>query len=66
MVCPHHKRTRLSREQRGTTVKAARSDETWCQANDQVSTRTRPKRPQLPKLRDHVDVDDHRIVRRVK
>lgn len=53
MVCarwPHHKRTRSSGEQRGTTVKATESDETRYQANAQFSSPTRPKCPQLPKL----------------
>lgn len=32
----------------------------------QVNAKTSPKFPKLPKLRDHVDVDDYRIVRCVK
>ncbi len=46
----HHKRTRWGGEQRGTTVKATKGNETWCQANAQVSSLNRPNCPQLPKL----------------
>ncbi|MEE1671570.1 hypothetical protein RCR19_39795 [Streptomyces sp. WAC07094] len=31
-------------------MKAIKGNETWCQVNAQVSSPTRPKRPQLPNL----------------
>lgn len=48
---PHHKRTRSSGEQRGTTGKGTRPDEAAARPFTQVSARIGPKSPQLPKLR---------------
>lgn len=48
---PHHKRTGSGEAQRGTTVKAARPEDTTPRSFPQASAQIDAERPQLPKLR---------------
>lgn len=47
----HHKRTRQSGEQRGTTVKASEHDEGASNSSAQVNLHVGPRCSQLPELR---------------